>query len=132
MAKKFKLTQVEWELMQSVWALGNQTTARDVHNHAFPNGEKAYTTVQTILNKLYEKGMLKRKKIGMVNYFSPARSRKEMLKEELSFFVRDLFNGSVPDMASFLIDSNNLSLKDIQNMKQFLNEKEKELGEDDD
>ena len=127
MPKKFKLTQVEWELMQSVWELGDKTTARDVHNRTFPNGEKAYTTVQTILNKLVEKGMLNREKIGMVNFFSPAVSRAEMIKKELSFFVSDIFNNSVPDLANFIIDSNNLSLQDIKNIKQFIEKKEHEL-----
>jgi BlaI family penicillinase repressor len=130
MAKKFKLTQVEWEIMESVWSLGNRTTARDVHNRTFPRGEKAYTTVQTIMNKLHEKGMLKKVKIGNVNFFSPTRSRGVMIKNELSFFISELFNGSVSEMANFLIDSNNLSLGEIQKIKNFIEQKEKELEGD--
>ncbi len=132
MAKKSKLTLVEWELMESVWTLDKKVAVRDVHKHAFPNGEKAYTTVQTLLNKLWDKGMLNREKIGMVNFFSPTVSRREMLKEQLSFLVTDLFKGSVPALTNFLIDSNNLSLEDIRTIKQFIEKKEQEFGNRDD
>ena len=132
MAKKFKLTQVEWELMQSVWALGEKATARQVHNHAFSNNEKAYTTVQTILNKLYEKGMLSREKNEKTNYYSATVSRSEMIKDELSFFITDLFDDSVPAFANFLIDANNLSLVEIESIKEFIDEKEKLLRQKDD
>jgi len=127
MSNHAKLTPVEWEIMESVWALGPRTTARDVLNHAFPNGEKAYTTVQTIMNTLHKKGMLKCEKIGMVNFYSPTKSRKSMVTTELAAFVSQIFHGSVPELASFVIDSHNLGLKEIQTIKQLLEKKEKAL-----
>lgn len=127
MTKRSKLTPVEWEIMECVWELGEKTTARDVFNHAFPNGEKAYTTVQTILNTLYDKGMLKREKIGMVNFYSPQISRKNMVNTEFSFFLSRVFKGSVQSMANFLINSGDLDLEDIQTIKEFIEKREKEL-----
>jgi len=128
MSKNIKPTPVEWEIMESVWELGKRATARDVFNHAFPNGEKAYTTVQTILNNLHNKGMLKREKIGMVNFYSPTKSRNSMVKAEFSFFLSRVFNGSIQALADFLMDSDNLELKDLQAIKQLVDKKEKELG----
>ena len=43
MTKKFKLTPVEWEIMESIWEIGGAPSIRDVWQHCFPNGEKAYT-----------------------------------------------------------------------------------------
>ncbi len=127
MSKQNKLTPVEWEIMESVWKLGNRTTARDVFNHAFPNGEKAYTTVQTIMNNLYNKGMLKREKIGMVNFYSPTKSRRNMVKSEFSFFLSRVFNGSIQALADFLMESDNLDMKDLEAIKALVDKKEKEL-----
>ena len=127
MSKHNKLTPVEWEIMESVWSLGNRTTARDVFNHAFPNGEKAYTTVQTILNHLYSKGVLKREKIGMVNFYTPKKSRNNMVKSEFSFFLSRVFNGSIQALADFLMDSDNLDIKDLEAIKTLVDRKEKEL-----
>ena len=59
-----KLTAVEWEVMEAVWALGGSPSVRQVLEYAYPGGEKAYTTVQTIMNTLERKGFLKRRKTG--------------------------------------------------------------------
>jgi BlaI family penicillinase repressor len=127
MSKRNKITPVEWEIMESVWSLGNRTTARDVYDHAFPHGEKAYTTVQTILNNLHSKGMLKREKIGMVNFYTPKKSRKNMVKSEFAFFLSRVFDGSIQALADFLMDSDNLDMKDLEAIKMLVDKKEKEL-----
>lgn len=127
MGKQNKLTPVEWEIMETVWKLGEKTTARDVFKSAFPNGEKAYTTVQTILNTLHDKGMLTREKIGMVNFYSPTKSREAMVKSEFSFFLSRVFDGSVHALADFLIDSNNIDMDELQAIKDLVEKKEKEF-----
>ena len=60
MAVKKRLSEAEWEVMDGVWHLDRQVTVRDVVDYLYPNGEKAYTTVQTIMNILFEKGVLNR------------------------------------------------------------------------
>ena len=127
MPRKLKITKVEWEIMECVWKLGNKVSARDVHSKLFPEGGKAYTTIQTILNTLHKKEMLKCEKIGMVNFYTPVKSRKSMMKAELSGIASQMFQGSVPALANFLIDTNNLELKEIESIKELLNEKEKKL-----
>ena len=127
MTEKIKLTPVEWEIMDCVWTLGDKVAVRDVVKHAFPNGEKAYTTVQTIMNKLHAKGVLKRQKIGNVNFFIPTKSQRNMMKQELTQFVSRVFDGSIQSLASFLLDSEELSLKEIQAIKDLLKQKEKDI-----
>jgi BlaI family penicillinase repressor len=122
-----KLTPVEWEIMEVVWDLGGKPSVREVVDFAYPNGEKAYTTVQTMMNTLEKKGLLRREKIGMVNFYQPAKSRNQMVKSELSTLVARVFDGSVPAMANFLLDSEKLSQDEIDSIKILLNQKENEL-----
>jgi predicted transcriptional regulator len=122
-----KLTPVEWEIMESVWEIGGTPSVREVADRAYPKGEKAYTTVQTVMNTLVKKGFLIRKKIGMVNFYKPIRSRNQMVKTELSTLVSRVFDGSVPAMANFLFNSENLSLSEIKSIKSFLDRKESQL-----
>lgn len=122
-----KLTPAEWEIMEAIWEMGGRPAIREVLEHAFPNGEKAYTTVQTIMNILVKKGMLKTKKIGLVNFYQPVKSREEMIGSEMDHLVSRVFHGSVPAMASFLFRSKDLDLKEIEKIKAFLNQKEEEL-----
>ena len=127
MSIQIKLTPVEWEIMEAVWDIGGQPSVREVVNRTYPNGEKAYTTVQTMMNTLEKKGLLKREKIGMVNFYAPRRTRNQMVRTELSTLVSRVFDGSVPAMANFLLDSENLSQDEINAIKTLLNQKENKL-----
>ena len=127
MSKKIKLTPAEWEIMNTIWELGGETSVRDVLEHTFPNGEKAYTTVQTIMNSLEKKDFLSHKKIGLVNFYTPLKTRNEMVKSELTGMIARMFHGSVPAMANYLIDSQNLSLTEIEEIKALLDHKESKL-----
>ncbi len=122
-----KLTPVEWEIMEAVWDIGGKPSVREVVDFAYPEGEKAYTTVQTMMNTLEKKGLLRREKKGMVNFYQPVKSRNQMVKTELSTLVTRVFDGSVPAMANFLLNSEKLSQDEIDSMKTLLDQKEREL-----
>ena len=127
MLKNRKLTPVEWEIMDAVWNIGGNPSVRNVLELACPNGEKAYTTVQTVMNTLVKKGLLDCKKIGLVNFYTPVFSKKDIVKTEMTSLVSRIFNGSIPALANFLIDSDELSLEDIQKIRQRLDKKENDL-----
>ncbi len=129
MSKKIKLTPVEWEIMETVWTFDRPPSVRDVLEHAFPNGEKAYTTVQTIMNNLERKGVLGRKKIGLVNFYSPRRTRDELVKSEMNSLIKRIFNGSTPALTNFLLSGDDFDLDEINELKKMLEEKERELKE---
>lgn len=133
MAKDKKLTPAEWELMEVIWDLGGAPSIREVLEKAFPNGEKAYTTVQTIMNILVKKGWLKTKKIGLVNFYQPIRSRDQVIQVETKSFVSQVFNGSVPALANYLLNSDAVGLNEIKEIKAMLAKKEAQLkGKSDD
>ena len=127
MSHNTKLTPVEWEIMSTLWELKKSSSVRDVCNAAYPNGEKAYTTIQTIMNTLEKKGVLKREKIGLVNFYTPQKSREKIIRSEMTQVVSRMFEGSVPAMANFLINTENLSLDELKEIKSILDKKEKAL-----
>ena len=122
-----KLTRVEWEVMEAVWELTGAPSIREVLDHAFSDGEKAYTTVQTIMNTLEKKGLLVRKKKGLANFYRPTRTRDEMIMAEMSTMLDRVFRGSRPALADTLLSMDDLSLEEITQIKQLLRRKEKEL-----
>jgi BlaI family penicillinase repressor len=130
LTKRNKLFPVEWEIMEAIWQLGGAPSVREVLEYAFANGIKAYTTVQTIMNSLEKKGFLTHKKIGLVNFYTPLKSRNEMVKAELSGMISRVFNGSAPAMANYLIDTQKLSLQEIEEIKALLDQKESQLRSD--
>lgn len=118
---------VEWEIMETIWQHGGSPSVRDVLEATYPNGEKAYTTVQTLMNNLESKGLLTREKIGLVYFYTPTKSRDEMVKEETSHLVSRLFEGSFPALANYLINLESITLEEIELIKKLIKEKEKKL-----
>jgi predicted transcriptional regulator len=130
MSEKRELTPVEWEIMEAVWDIGGPTTVRGVLECAYPEGEKAYTTVQTIMNTLERKKLLRRKKIGLVNFYSARRSRESVVRAAMSSLLSRGFKGSVVALASTLFSLDRLSADDIKGLKRLIREKERGLEED--
>ena len=125
-AAKRELSAAEWELMHVVWEVGETLTVRDVLERAYPNDEKAYTTVQTIMNILVEKGFLKREKRGPLNFYSAAVGRDAVLRRSMSSVAQRMFGGSVGAMATYLVSTSKLSDNDIDTLRRLLDEAGKE------
>ena len=123
---KKRLSPLEWEVMNTIWELRKNPSVREVLEKAYPSGEKAYTTVQTVMNNLEAKGFLEKDKIGLVNFYKPLRKRNELLKKETANFVDKTFGGSFQRLASYLIDSGTLSAEEIADLKRIIREREKE------
>ncbi|MEK7727203.1 MAG: BlaI/MecI/CopY family transcriptional regulator [candidate division KSB1 bacterium] len=126
MAKKIKLAEAEWDIMEGVWNHGGQVTVREVQDALYPKAEKAYTTTQTIMNILVTKGFLKRKKIGMVNFYVPKVSRALAAQHEARTLVSRIFNGSMGALATYLVDSGELTPEELQRLKDLIAAKEQE------
>lgn len=123
-SKKY-LTPLEWEIMNAVWKLGGKPSVREVIELAYPKQEKAYTTVQTVMNNLTKKSFLKKKKVGLVNFYEPLIQRSDMLAGAVNSFVKSVFSGSFFAMAMFIINSDKLTQMELKNIKHSLQPKEK-------
>ena len=129
MNAKPKLTPAEWDIMQAVWELGGSVSVREVLEHLYPAGEKAYTTVQTVMNTLERKKLLSRRKTGLVNFYAPARSRDETTRSEMTTLVSRVFGGSVPALANTLMSLDDVDLEDLAEIKRLIARRERELKE---
>lgn len=130
MASKSKLTPAEWEVMQAAWRLGGEVSVRDVLEHLYPDGGKAYTTIQTVMNILEKKKLLRRKKIGLVNFYRPTRTREAITRGEMNRLVDGVFAGSIPAVANTLMSLEDFDLEDLQQIRRLLEQREHELKGD--
>ncbi len=112
--------------MNAIWTIGGKPSVRDVIEQLYPNGEKAYTTVQTVMNNLCQKGYLKREKIGLVNFYKPTKKRDAQIEQATQKFVERIFGGSFQALANHLIDSNALTMEEINALRQLIDAKTKE------
>jgi predicted transcriptional regulator len=63
--------ELESEVLAALWAVGEPATAATVREHV--SGDPAYTTVMTILSRLYEKGQVTRERAGRGYVYMPVR-----------------------------------------------------------
>jgi predicted transcriptional regulator len=71
------LGDLEARVMRVVWALGRPSSARAVHERVAHEHSVAIHTVITVLNKLVEKGLLRREKRDDLLHFEPTLSEEE-------------------------------------------------------
>lgn len=67
---------LEEQVMLRLWAAAEPLAVRDVREALLPERELAYTTVMTVLDKLYRKGVLHRHPVGRAYHYEPVLSRE--------------------------------------------------------
>lgn len=122
---RVRLTPLELQLMDILWDLG-EAAVREVQEAIPARSRPAYTTVQTMINRLEQKGALKKtRKIGNAWMFSPAINRKKTHERLIDDFL-DLFGGSATPVVSHLLQSGKLTLEDVRVLEERLGRKEQE------
>lgn len=123
MKKPITLSDLEWQIMQVLWEKGVMSV-KEMWQTLYPNGEKAYTTIQTYLDRMTDKNLLSKQKIGLVNFYHAQADKKTILKHATEKLVSRAFNGSFFSLAAFLVDSPNLSSEELEKIKDLIKNKE--------
>ena len=115
--KQPKLTKLELQIMDALWARG-ACSIREIHENFPERNRPAYTTVQTTVYRMEGKKAVRLvRRIGNANIFEAAISR-DAAQNRLIDDVLSLFGGR-PVMAR-LIKSGELTLDDIREAEQAL------------
>lgn len=111
--KHIKLTRLELEVMDAVWALGSGSV-REILEQLPEQKRPAYTTVQTIIYRLEEKGAVRRvKKIGNAHIFEALVTRKAAHKRLIDELLH-VFGGSPRSLMAQLVETGQLTLHDLK------------------
>jgi predicted transcriptional regulator len=114
--KERHLSKAETRILEQYWKLGT-ASVREVLE-SLPEDERvAYTTVQTLVYRLEEKGALKKvKKIGNAQLFQSALDQSQY-RSRLVRDLLDLFGGSPRLLVSNLIENGSLTLRDLKTLQ---------------
>ena len=114
--KPIKLTRFELEVMSALWDLGT-ASVREIQEQLPSQKRPAYTTVQTIVYRLEEKGAVRRlKKIGNAHVFEPVITRKAAHHRLINELL-DLFGGSARPLMAHLVEIGKLTMDDIKELE---------------
>jgi len=110
---KPRLSKAETRILEQFWKLGT-CSVREILASLAEEERVAYTTVQTLVYRLEEKGALRKvKKVGNAQLFEPAISQSQF-RSGLARDLLDLFGGSPRLLVSNLLESGTLTLKDLK------------------
>jgi predicted transcriptional regulator len=122
-----KLSRLELKVMELVWSHGPQTV-REIQERFPEKARPAYTTVQTVVNRLEAKGALGRaRKLGNAHVFEAMVSRSAAQRRLVDEFLA-MFGGRMQPLMAHLVESGKLTLADVQEAEKKLQELAKKKG----
>ena len=114
--KPVALTRFELEIMRVLWNL-ERASVRELHENISDRRRPAYTTVQTIVRRLEEKGAVRRlRKIGNALIFEPAITRRSVHGRLITELLH-LFGGSARPLMAYLAETGKLNLADLRELE---------------
>ena len=124
-----KLAQPELAVMEEFWKQG-RLSIREVQE-AFPEKQRPpYTSIQTIVYRLEERGLLRRiRKIGNAHIFEAVISKQEASVRFVDDLLR-LFGGRAQTVMAHLVESGKLTRKDIRDAEKLIDELERKASEE--
>jgi BlaI family transcriptional regulator, penicillinase repressor len=110
-----KLTHAEEQIIQILWEI-EKGFVNDIVSR-LPDPKPAYNTVSTIVRILEQKGFIGHKAYGRTHEYFPLVSKEEYSREFLDNFTQNYFSNSYKALASFFANSENLSIKELGEIK---------------
>ena len=116
------ISESELEVLRTLWDAG-PSTVRDVEGHLVPRKRRwAYTTIQTLLNRLEAKGYVKSVKTGLVRVFEPTVSRDNLLGQRLEDLAQELCGGAATPLVKALVRDHCFSADEIAEFRALIRE----------
>jgi predicted transcriptional regulator len=120
------VTEAELAIMRVLWEAG-PSTARQLIDRLYPKGKAlAHPTVQKLLDRLEQKGCIKRDRTGAVQVFEAVVDRQELVDRRLRGLADQLCGGSLGALFSHLVEGRRMPAKDRKTLREFLSRLDRE------
>jgi predicted transcriptional regulator len=116
------LTEVELQLMNAIWTLGD-CTVKDVQLEVSKTRELAYTSIATIMKILEQKGILKSIKTEKAHLYSSLVPKSEYEASSLKHLADNLFQGNPTSMVMRLLSDSKLSQEELSSIQMILDQR---------
>ena len=115
------LTKAEEQVMRYLWKL-EKAYLKNILDE-FPYPKPATTTIATLLKRVIDKGFVGFNQHGSNREYFPLIKKTDYFSKQVNLMIKDYFNNSASQFASFFTDETNLSLTDLEKIKQLVEQK---------
>lgn len=109
------LTNAEEQVMKYLWKLGKAYMKNILDE--FPEPKPATTTIATLLKRMTDKGFVGYNQHGSNRQYFPLVKKTEYFSDHISGLIKDFFNNSSAQFASFFTTETNLSEKELKELR---------------
>ncbi|MDC1227306.1 BlaI/MecI/CopY family transcriptional regulator [Algibacter sp.] len=110
-----QLSKTEEELMNHVWKL-EKAFMKDLLD-VYPEPKPANTTVATLLKRMTDKGFIDYKLFGKSREYYPLVKKKDYFSKHVNGIIKNFFNDSASQFASFFTKETNLTKEELEDLK---------------
>jgi BlaI family transcriptional regulator, penicillinase repressor len=114
------VSDTELEVLQVLWE-GAGSTIRQITDQLYPGGgPPKYWTVQKLLERLQEKGHVRRQRGGPAHTFVATTGREELIGRRLREVAEKLCGGSMTPLLTHLMRSRRFSAEERQELRDLI------------
>ena len=114
------LSKTEEKLMQHLWNL-KKAFMKDLLE-AYPDPKPATTTIATLLKRMSQKGFVTYKQHGKSREYYPLIQKKEYFSKHVNGLIKNFFDDSASQFASFFTKETDLSRDELKDLKAIIDE----------
>jgi len=114
-----RLSDVEMELMQTIWGLATPVTVTQLL--AIYEDSKGWknSTMSTMLERIIAKGFLQKEMKGKANYYTAVASLEDYQKQEGRSIISSLYGGSVKNFMVALAEDGGMTDTDVLELQEW-------------
>lgn len=113
-----KLSETEEKLMEYLWQK-ERAFMKDLLE-AYPDPKPATTTVATLLKRMIDKGFVAYREYGNSREYYPLVSKDDYFTKHVKGLIKNFFNNSVGQFASFFTQQSEMSTEELEELKKII------------
>ena len=123
MSEIMRLPDTELEIMKVIWESGETLSTSEVKILLERQRPWNISALQTLLNRLIDRGFLESYKEGKNRFYTPLVAEKDYLAVENKAFLEKVNDRSVTKLVASLFDSHSISEADLDELAAFIRSK---------
>lgn len=121
--KKDEPSERELEILQVLWDL-EPATVRDIHEEIAKKNNIGYTTTLKQIQRMFDKGLVSRKKEGKSHLYSSKIGRNETQNNLFNKLLNTAFKGSAMQLVMHALGKGKPSKEEINQLRELLDKME--------
>jgi BlaI family transcriptional regulator, penicillinase repressor len=122
--KRDKPTERELDLLKVLWERG-PSSVREVYELLSRSEDLSFTTVQTMLQVMFDKGLVERELMGRSLIYTAKVKREEAERAMVGDLLERLFNGSAQQLLARALDVKKASPEELRAIQTLINKARK-------